>query len=486
MGRKALRDVQGIAQEMRPCKKSKKQAAPAVSWWSEEDEQQGGGCDGHEPSSTRLDLLQRCFEFELASFLARPWTRSSTRNPHHFNSLRHCTFLRNYLEVPGMAARIDSVLQALNGDAIAIRDDSVRTGSSFERFPNVNVERLQSYVSIPTPRKGVGNLLRVTLPPFPTGYRHGVGSLELDQNAALKKLNVDRSQAPVVGRRIVQWWEEKVKPFVLKAEKAIGEQEVRRILKVPAIDPAQPHALQMSLSCEGSYCTVTVPSYATVEEVVFWLTGQIEGTYGWSYMDVDCHARQPRCRGGWGATNEEERDGSVMWSVRFCEAMLDDDGGFRGSSSCSSSDADDDNVGGAGGRQGGGKRKKDIDATETASITEFLDSFGEGSSRARRRMRFDDSFNKGSVHVSGAEFTIASALGFLIEQPAPSLASWLEMNSAERRGDTGGPRAQRQLDAVCHSGLRVQFRWSKSDTECVVGVVRRVSLPARPPLFRKS
>ena len=52
-----------------------------------------------------LDLLQACFEWELARFLAQAWTRCDLKDSKARAAMCHCTFLFNYLAAPGMVGR---------------------------------------------------------------------------------------------------------------------------------------------------------------------------------------------------------------------------------------------------------------------------------------------------------------------------------------------------------------------------------------------
>ena len=60
----------------------------------------------------RLDELQACFTWELARFLAAPWTRHEETDAKKRAAMCHCTFLENYLAIPGMVGRCRLTLGA--------------------------------------------------------------------------------------------------------------------------------------------------------------------------------------------------------------------------------------------------------------------------------------------------------------------------------------------------------------------------------------
>eukprot|EP00961_Rhodomonas_salina_P073616 989333-Rhodomonas_salina.1 len=81
---------------------------------------------------------------------------------------------------------MESVLLELDGNAVTIRNAYSPSGEAFheQRFNNgarnsfhdlrgVNIERLRFYVSLPSPRKSAGNVLKLTLPPLPTSLHRG-------------------------------------------------------------------------------------------------------------------------------------------------------------------------------------------------------------------------------------------------------------------------------------------------------------------------
>ena len=51
---------------------------------------------------TSLDLLEACFEWELAWFLAQAWTRYDLTDSKTRAAMCHCTFLFNCLAAPGI------------------------------------------------------------------------------------------------------------------------------------------------------------------------------------------------------------------------------------------------------------------------------------------------------------------------------------------------------------------------------------------------
>ena len=298
---------------------------------------------------TNLDMLTCCFQWELARFLAQAWTRYDLTDSKKRAAMCHCTFLFNYLAgevvpsivhgihrqtmmwhkvfsrssrsssfkalarwaltmlptpttepnglicgvatllaAPGMEERIAAVVRSLEVDVAPLAAKINKDLASQNAFKEVNVEKLQSRLCVPMPRKGSGNTLRLTLPAMPANRGNGLeGSAEhywnLEMTASANKaLNLSGYHYPIhwVKDAQLKWWDKTIKPFVLHAELQLEEREVLQALQLPApmsIDLSKPHALEIALSpfnCEGEDskgCKITVSSTETVEEVMFYL-----------------------------------------------------------------------------------------------------------------------------------------------------------------------------------------------------------------------
>ena len=148
-------------------------------------------------------------------------------------ALCHCTFLFNYLAAPGMEERIAAVVRRLDVDVAplvtrinedlakqnAFRADGVAAGPLL-----VNVEKLQSRLRVPMPRKGSGKTLRLTLPPMPVnrgdeleGSDDHYWTMEMTPSGN-KALNLTHYhlQIHAVMSAQLKWWDETIKPYVVR------------------------------------------------------------------------------------------------------------------------------------------------------------------------------------------------------------------------------------------------------------------------------
>jgi hypothetical protein len=406
-------------------------------------------------------------------------------------AMRHFVFARNYLEVPGMKERIEAAVKALDGDVAAMRDESERERlvvqnaavhhrSQLLRLEGVNLERLQEVVSVPAPRVAAGNALKITLPTFPdywgylsygdrNAHEDGTSCVKLSA-PALKKLNLSVQSVEAVSKLATRWWGDTVRPFVLRAESTTTEQSVSRALGVSAmsIDPAAPHALEISLSGDGNYCKITVPSDATVEDVEQWLrtrhplaSHRDDGTLGWPYLKVRSKMRELGYRSAQ-TTRERERHAAKVDARGTRNAAPPEEKKEHKTKKVFAATFHTPDPPGSGGDWGyihphdERDEERGVNAEEHATVAAYLDSFDENvpGTRYKWTTGLAEYSKDGDVSLSMGDFTVAAALSFAVEPPRSTLTKWVADHEAKMK-DAARRQAARDVHVV-------EFSWTHS------------------------